>query len=249
MADRYNPFGLDYLRGPVDTPNYAVDSRWPEQPDIADAYRMGGLAALDQYAPATYAPFDAYDRAQQAQHRDERQQQAIQRSADVARGLSGQHGPADIRPVVGGMRMADMAGEMLAPDDVLGATTLFNPVRIGRRAIPAAAGAILGADTAEAAGRPRLPRGASGKMGEVADVANWVPPPQARAAIVMPTAPLRAAGDTRASTRFPLCSWCSSATQHMLLLAVSRPNENNVSCRERPRARKQMNGLNSLKAG
>jgi len=155
MSDRYNPFGLPYLDRPAETPNYAVDSRWPDQPDVANAFKMGGLAGTDQYAPTTYAPFDAYDRAQQAQHRDERQQQAIQRSADVARGLSGQHGPADIRPVVGGMRMADMAGEMLAPDDVFGATTLFNPVRIGRKAIPAAAGAILGSDTAEAGARPR----------------------------------------------------------------------------------------------
>ncbi len=158
MSDRYNPFGLPYLDVPAERPNYAVDSRWPDQPDVANAFKMGGLAGTDQYAPTTYAPFDAYDRAQQAQHRDERQQQAIQRSADVARGLSGQHGPADIRPVVGGMRMADMAGEMLAPDDVLGATTLFNPVRIGRKAIPAATGAILGSDTAEAGGArdPRL---------------------------------------------------------------------------------------------
>ena len=151
MADRYNPFGLDYLRGPVDTPSYAVDSRWPDQPDVADAYRMGGLAALDQYAPQTYAPFDAYDRAQQQTHRDERQQQAVQRSADVARALAGQgQGPADIRTPAAGMRMADMAGDMLAPDDVLGATTLFNPVRVGRRVVPAIIGAILGSDTAEA---------------------------------------------------------------------------------------------------
>jgi len=175
MTDRYNPFGLPYLDNPVDTPNYAVDSRWPDQPSVADAHRMGGLAGTDQYAPTTYAPFDAYDRAQQAQHRDERQQQAVQRSADVARGLAGQQGPADIRPVVGGMKMADMAGDMLAPDDVLGASTLFNPVRIGRKAIPAAAGAVLGSDTAEAAGRPRVPRGKA-VMGGVADVTNWTPP-------------------------------------------------------------------------
>ncbi len=158
MADRYyDPFtGMPI--DPVPVPEQPVYNRWPDEPSAADAYHMGGLAATDQYSPTTYAPFDAYDRAQQAQHRDERQQQAIQRSADVARGLSGQHGPADIRPVVGGMRMADMAGEMLAPDDVLGATTLFNPVRIGRKAIPAATGAILGSDTAEAGGArdPRL---------------------------------------------------------------------------------------------
>jgi len=202
MSDRYNPFGLPYLDRPADTPNYAVDSRWPDQPSVAEAHRMGGLASTDQYSPATYAPFDAYDRAQQAQHRDEKQQQAVQRSADVARGLAGQQGPADIRPVVGGMKMADMAGDMFAPDDVLGATTLFNPVRIGRKAIPAAAGAILGSDTAEAAGRPRVPRGKA-VMGGVVDVANWMPPDVPRASIVMPTAPLRAAGDTRASTRFP----------------------------------------------
>jgi len=175
MTDRYNPFGLPYLDNPVDTPNYSVDSRWPDQPSVADAHRMGGLAGTDQYAPTTYAPFDAYDRAQQAQHRDEKQQQAVQRSADVARGLSGQQGPVDIGPVVRGMRMADMAGEMLAPDDVLGASTLFNPVRIGRKAIPAAAGAVLGSDTAEAAGRPRVPRGKA-VMGGVADVSNWTPP-------------------------------------------------------------------------
>jgi len=158
MSDRYNPFGLPYLDRPAETPNYSVDSRWPDQPSVADAFQMGHLAHTDQYAPTTYAPFDAYDRAQQAQHRDEKQQQAVQRSADVARGLAGQQGPADIRPVVGGMKMADMAGEMLAPDDVLGASTLFNPVRIGRKAIPAAAGAILGSDTAEAGGArdPRL---------------------------------------------------------------------------------------------
>jgi hypothetical protein len=175
MSDRYNPFGLSYLDRPVDTPNYSVDSRWPDQPSVADAFQMGHLAHTDQYSPTTYAPFDAYDRAQQAQHRDERQQQAVQRSADVARGLAGQQGPADIRPVVGGMKMADMAGDMLAPDDVLGASTLFNPVRIGRKAIPAAAGAVLGSDTAEAAGRPRVPRGKA-VMGGVADVTNWTPP-------------------------------------------------------------------------
>jgi hypothetical protein len=161
MSDRYNPFGLPYLDRPVDTPNYAVDSRWPDRPSVADAHRMGGLAGTDQYAPTTYAPFDAYDRAQQAQHRDEKQQQAIQRSADVARGLSGQQGPADIGPVVRGMKMADMAGDMLAPDDVFGATTLLNPIRaLGKagRAVPAIAGAVLGSDTAEAGGArdPRL---------------------------------------------------------------------------------------------
>ena len=32
MTDRYNPFGLPYLDNPVDTPNYSVDSRWPDQP-------------------------------------------------------------------------------------------------------------------------------------------------------------------------------------------------------------------------
>jgi hypothetical protein len=159
MSDRYNPFGLPYLDRPVDTPNYSVDSRWPDQPSVADAFQMGHLASTDQYSPTTYAPFDAYDRAQQAQHRDEKQQQAMQRSADVARALSGQgQGPADIRTPVAGMRMGDLAGEMLAPDDVLGASTLFNPVRVGRKAIPAAAGAILGSDTAEAGGArdPRL---------------------------------------------------------------------------------------------
>jgi len=178
MSDRYNPFGLPYLDNPVDTPNYSVDSRWPDQPSVADAHRMGGLAGTDQYAPTTYAPFDAYDRAQQAQHRDERQQQAVQRSADVARGLSGQQGPADIGPVVRGMRMADMAGEMLAPDDVLGAATALNPIRaLGKagRAVPAIAGAVLGSDTAEAASRPRVPRGKA-VMGGVADVSNWTPP-------------------------------------------------------------------------
>ncbi len=150
MTDRYNPFGLPYLDNPVDTPNYAVDSRWPDQPDVADAYRMGGLAALDQYSPTTYEPFDTYDRAQQAQHRDEKQAQTVQRSADVAASLSGQQGPVDIRPVLSGMKMGDLAGEMLAPDDVFGATTLFSPVRVGRRVVPAVIGAILGSDTAEA---------------------------------------------------------------------------------------------------
>jgi len=154
MTDRYNPFGLPYLDNPVDTPNYSVDSRWPDQPSVADAHRMGGLAGTDQYAPTTYAPFDAYDRAQQAQHRDERQQQAMQRSADVARALAGQgQGPADIRTPAAGMRMADMAGEMLAPDDVLGAATALNPIKtLGKagRAVPAIAGMILGADPAEA---------------------------------------------------------------------------------------------------
>ncbi len=175
MTDRYNPFGLDYLRGPAEAPAFTVDSRWPDQPDVADAYRMGGLAALDQYAPQTYAPFDAYDRAQQQTHRDETQAGRVQRSADTARGLAGQAGPADVRPVLSGMRAADAIGEMFAPDDVFGATTLFNPVRIGRKAIPVAAGAVLGSDTAEAAGRPRVPRGKA-VMGGVADVTNWTPP-------------------------------------------------------------------------
>jgi len=150
MTDRYNPFGLPYLNNPVDTPNYVVDSRWPDQPSVADAFQMGHLASTDQYAPATYAPFDAYDRAQQAQHRDEKQAQNVQRSADAARGLTGQAGPADVRPVLQGMRAADALGEMFAPEDVLGATTLFNPVRVGRRVVPAVIGAILGSDTAEA---------------------------------------------------------------------------------------------------
>jgi len=165
MSDRYNPFGLPYLDRPADTPNYAVDSRWPDQPSVADAFQMGHLAHTDQYAPATYAPFDAYDRAQQAQHRDERQQQAVQRSADVARGLAGQQGPADIRPVVGGMKMADMAGDMLAPDDLFGAATALNPIKaLGKagRAVPAIAGAVLGSDTAEAGVRdPRFWHGIS----------------------------------------------------------------------------------------
>jgi hypothetical protein len=165
MADRYNPFGLSYLDRPAETPNYSVDSRWPDQPSVADAHRMGGLAGTDQYAPTTYAPFDAYDRAQQAQYRDERQQQAVQRSADVARGLSGQQGPADIGPVVRGMRMADMAGDMLAPDDVLGAATALNPIKaLGKagRAVPAIAGAVLGSDTAEAGPGSRFWHGISG---------------------------------------------------------------------------------------
>ena len=79
MAERYNPFGLDYLRGPAEAPAFTVDSRWPDQPSVADAFQMGHLAGTDQYAPQTYAPFDAYDRAQQQTHRDERQQQAMQR--------------------------------------------------------------------------------------------------------------------------------------------------------------------------
>jgi len=162
MSDRYNPFGLDYLRGPAEAPAFTVDSRWPDQPSVADAYRMGGLAATDQYAPQTYAPFDAYDRAQQQTHRGEKQAQSVQRSADVARGLAGQAGPADVRPVLSGMRAADAIGEMFAPDDVLGATTLFNPVRVGRKAIPAAAGAILGSDTAEAGPGSRFWHGISG---------------------------------------------------------------------------------------
>ena len=107
MADRYNPFGLPYLDAPAERPNYAVDSRWPDQPDTANAFRMGGLAGQGQ-------------------------------------------GPADIRTPVAGMRMGDIAGEMLVPEDVLGATTLFNPVRVGRRVVPAIIGAILGSDTAEA---------------------------------------------------------------------------------------------------
>jgi hypothetical protein len=158
MADRYNPFGLDYLRGPADQPSYSVDSRWPDQPDVASAFKMGGLAGTDEYAPATYAPFDAYDRAQQAQHRDEKQAQNVQRSADVAASLSGQQGPVDIRPVLSGMKMGDLAGEMLAPDDVLDATTLFSPKRFGAigKAIPAVAGAVLGSDPAEAASRKAI---------------------------------------------------------------------------------------------
>jgi hypothetical protein len=179
MADRYNPFGLDYLRGPADQPSYSVDSRWPDQPSVADAYRMGGLAATDQYSPTTYAPFDAYDRAQQQTHRDEKQAQSVQRSADVARGLSGQQGPVDIRPVLSGMRAADAIGEMVAPDNVFDAAGTFNPVRmLGKfgRAVPAAAGAVLGSDTAEAGVRTRLPPARAGKLGEVAAVDNWLPP-------------------------------------------------------------------------
>jgi hypothetical protein len=168
MAERYNPFGLDYLRGSVDTPNYAVDSRWPDQPDVADAYRMGGLAAMDQYRmqDAPHAAFGAYDRAQGQAARDEAQASRVQRAADVAASLSGQAGPADIRPVLKGMRAADTIGEALAPDDVFGATTLFSPKRLGAigKAIPAATGAVLGADTAEAAGArdPRFWHGISG---------------------------------------------------------------------------------------
>jgi len=110
MADRYNPFGLPYLDAPAERPNYSVDSRWPDQPDTANAFRMGGLAGQGQ-------------------------------------------GPADIRTPAAGMRMADMAGEMLAPDDVLGAATALNPIKtLGKagRAVPAIAGMILGADPAEA---------------------------------------------------------------------------------------------------
>jgi len=167
MSDRYNPFGLDYLRGPADPPNYAVDSRWPDRPSVADAFQMGHLAGTDQYSPTTYAPFDAYDRVRQAQHRDEKQAQAMQRSADVARALAGQgQGPADIRTPAAGMRMADMAGDMLAPDDVLGAATALNPIKaLGKagRAVPAIAGAVLGSDTAEAGVRdPRFWHGISG---------------------------------------------------------------------------------------
>ena len=40
MTDRYNPFGLDYLRGPADQPSYSVDSRWPDQPDVASAFNQ-----------------------------------------------------------------------------------------------------------------------------------------------------------------------------------------------------------------
>ena len=156
MADRYyDPFtGMPI--DPVPAPEQPVYDRWPNEPSAADAYRMGDLAATDQYSPTTYAPFDAYDRAQQQTHRDEKQAQAVQRSADVARGLAGQAGPADVRPVLRGMRAADAIGEMFAPDDVLGATTLLNPVRVGRKAIPAAAGAILGSDPAEAGGVSKL---------------------------------------------------------------------------------------------
>jgi len=173
MSDRYNPFGLPYLDAPAERPNYAVDSRWPEQPSEADAYRMGGLAGMDQYSPQTYAPFDTYDRAQQQTHRDERQQRAMQRSADVARALAGQgQGPADIRTPVAGMRMGDIAGEMLVPEDVFGATTMFNPVRIGRKAIPAAAGAILGADEAQARGKVG---GVARKAVPKTTAENWLP--------------------------------------------------------------------------
>jgi len=185
MTDRYNPFGLPYLDRPVDTPNYAVDSRWPDQPSVADAHRMGGLAGTDQYAPTTYAPFDAYDRAQQAQHRDEKQLQRSQRSADVARALAGQgEGPADIRSPITGMnpveqqRMADALGNALAPDNVFDAATYFNPVkRLGAigRAVPAAAGAVLGSDTAEARSKPGAIGAAVRKAMPKATAENWLP--------------------------------------------------------------------------
>jgi len=184
MSDRYyDPFtGMPI--DPVPVPEQPVYNRWPDEPSAADAYRMGGLAATDQYSPTTYAPFDAYDRAQQQTHRDEKQAQRMQRSADAAASLSGQHGPADIRPVLKGMKMGDLAGEMLAPDDVFGATTLFSPKRLGAigKAIPAALGTVLGSDTAEAANL-RVPRGriperqASGfstiKGGTPVDQMNW----------------------------------------------------------------------------
>jgi len=165
MSDRYyDPFtGMPI--DPVPAPEQPVYNRWPDEPSAADAYRMGGLAATDQYSPATYAPFDAYDRAQQQTHRDEKQAQNVQRSADTARGLAGQAGPADVRPVLSGMRAADAIGEMFAPDDVFGAATALNPVKaLGKvgRAIPAAAGVVLGSDTAEAGPGSRFWHGISG---------------------------------------------------------------------------------------
>ena len=185
MSDRYyDPFtGMPI--DPAPAPLAPVHERWPDEPSAAGAYRMGALAGTDQYSPTTYAPFDAYDRARRQQNKDETQLQRHQRSADALRAFAKQgEGPADIRSPVTGMnpveqqRMADALGNALAPDNVFDAATYLNPVkRLGAigRAIPAAAGAVLGSDTAEAAGRPRVPRGKA-VMGGVADVTNWTPP-------------------------------------------------------------------------
>ena len=186
MSDRYyDPFtGMPI--DPAPAPLAPVHERWPDEPSAAGAYRMGALAGTDRYSPTTYAPFDAYDRARWQQNKDETQLQRHQRSADALRAFAKQgEGPADIRSPVTGMnpveqqRMADALGNALAPDNVFDAATYLNPVkRLGAigRAIPVAAGAVLGSDTAEAGVRTRLPPARAGKLGELAAVDNWVPP-------------------------------------------------------------------------
>lgn len=164
-------------------------ARWPEAPSVADTYRMGGLAAMDQYREQPAGPvFEAYDRAEAQRERDRLLDAKAQRAADFRRD---QYGPADIRGFTGltpsqQIRSDTATIDAFVPGDVLGGVTLLSPSKllggIGNRLVGAGLGVTLGADPAEAAGVRRLPPGAPRLARGAKAIENWrlapdTPPP------------------------------------------------------------------------